>query len=65
MLSRVGPCSPYTAPEKIKRPLQNDQFLWFYYLLVKLFIKKLGRGEENTGPGGTRSIGSRGRATER
>ena len=23
----------YTALEKIKRPLQNDQFLWFYYFI--------------------------------
>ena len=29
----------YTAAEKIKRPLQNDQFLWFYYLLVSVWVK--------------------------
>jgi hypothetical protein len=29
----------YTAREKMKRPLQNDPILWFYYLSVCVWVK--------------------------
>jgi hypothetical protein len=28
-----------TAQEKMKRPLQNDQFLWYYYSEVYVWVK--------------------------